>query len=564
MPGRLHYSLPVRPLAHIHFRAGALPPNTSPADVTRPGPWASHDADENHDFQLSTPHVVTLTLLFEIGPAGRPDRTITLERRVGDIAANPVAVWNQFTPNSTVIGSSNSSFAGPAYELNAVTPAELNAIFDAKEAGQLRVRASAEIARFQFYDLMLREFTSTAPGIETFAAPSSSAAAELEGSVMVAPNSAVRHRVLTTWVRDIGVELVSWLIAENLVRQPQLHGPDLEPFAEVRLDLRFLVREGMAAGDRDAFARLAAAATFTSLYQASNDQGAVRNLLAVPRFSGLLRQFFLNYVDLSRGERVAEHIRTRAMDVANEQTHRIIKALQLAIDERMVTANHWPQHREVEPEHHQRIMSLVLGDIHGHHVLGTPVGVFRDLSLTEDDSLRFLLATGVGHCGEHANVSYTIITQLIDADSRMRAKLRNVIYSGRANVDHAFVLVGVNADVVLSIIPRSPGLLVDGSGRALVLDLAALHARAAAHPPLAGEVDVGFFLDPYLDPSAHRETNDPQHPERNSTLRTLLRLIQHGVRAGRRTGFVGYAAQYPEPRPAVVTVRTPSDNPANI
>lgn len=624
MPRRLLHALPVRPLANIQFRAGSHPRSANPPDVTRPGPWASHRADENHIFWLSAAHVVTLTLRFEIAPAGRrPGRTITLERRIGDVVGNPAEAWTQFTFGE---GRTPRQPADPkdTYELSATSPSglttisssELNAIFDAKEAGQLQVLASVEFARFHFYDQMLQQFMRADTGVETFAVPGSTGESELQGSVMLAANGSVRHNLVTDWVRDIGVELDDWRITEAPSRQPQWSGPDLEPFAEVILELRFRVREAMVAGQRDTFARLAAASTFTSLYYASNGEGTQYAYMesAVRDWMDFLVRFLINYVDLSRGERVAQHIRTRATDVAGERTPSIIKALQLAIDERMVTANHWPDRREVEPEHHHRMMSLVLGDIHGHHVLGSPVVVLRDLTSTirasdeqtafqnaaasedgsetavqaaarllrlaaaarQQESLRFVLALGVGHCGEHAEVSYTIVAQLIDTSPAMRAKLRNVIYSGRGNVDHAFVLVGVVADVVLSVRPRTvserhgrrrrPGerVAVQVVGdRALFLDLAALHARASVHPLAVGDSDVGYFLDPYLDPSAHRETNDPHHPELNSTLRTLLSLIQHGVQEDLRTGTVYFGEQSPAPPPRVVLVLT-GDNPANI
>ncbi len=571
MTDRLSYTQPVRPLVRVFFRAGALPAGTVPDHQGQPGPWASRHANEHHTYALGSPHVVTLTLRFEIGPPGHPIRTIVLERRVGDVSTNPDHVWRQFLFDFYE--------ESPVYQMNPVEPAELNAIFDAHDAGLLRVYASVEVARFQFYDLMLRHFTDTSGGLETFAAPGASAASELERSVIIDPaNGSVRHRVVTERVGDIGVRLGNWSILENLRPEPQLQGPDLQPFARVVLRLSLLVREGMDAGNRDTFARLVAGATFTSLYQGSNGEGPQHN--AARHWREFLNQYLLNYVDLSRGVRVAQHIRARALGAASGPTHALINELRLAIDERLITANHWPDRREVEPEHHQRVMSLVLGDIHGHHVAGSPVMILRGLEIDRGEPVLFILALGVGHCGEHAQLSGAIVELLIVTDPGMRARLRNVIYSGRANVDHAFVLIGVTATTVLSVRPRTlaelqggrsssgeryampvHALVEDGNDEwAEVLDLEALLASAATQPLPPGESDVGYFLDPYLDPSAHAETNDQAHPERNSTLRTLLRLIQHGVRPSLRTRYVYFGTQSPSPPPVVtrLTGRLPN------
>ncbi|MCX7727021.1 MAG: hypothetical protein N2053_09260, partial [Chitinispirillaceae bacterium] len=111
----------------------------------------------------------------------------------------------------------------------------------------------------------------------------------------------------------------------------------------------------------------------------------------------------------------------------------------------------------------------------------------------------------------------------------------NVIFTGNANIDHAFVVGGIRVVEIINTFYRhshSPGNVGDP---VTVWDL---RSTLAANPGKAG-----FVLDPYLAPSRQAVT-----------AQDLLNALNAPRRGNKRTDFLWWGGQYPEtPYPRVTS-----------
>jgi hypothetical protein len=148
------------------------------------------------------------------------------------------------------------------------------------------------------------------------------------------------------------------------------------------------------------------------------------------------------------------------------------------------------------------------------------------LGLNADVRSALILQWGVGHCGEHAMVSFSIVRTLMQKGHA--AKFENIVYSGNANIDHAFVVGGIRPREQLRTRRRHSFPPYRAGQDTVVWDL---RDALAANP---GE--TGFVLDPYLAPS-----------RQSRTAQELLVSLNAARRGARRTDCLYYRAQHPPP-----------------
>jgi hypothetical protein len=145
--------------------------------------------------------------------------------------------------------------------------------------------------------------------------------------------------------------------------------------------------------------------------------------------------YLANHTDIARGERFRSAIASRHQAKSPKQ---LSVDLRDDIDLHIVTANHWGQAREdMKTEHHQRLLSDLFGTLHQTAWLSSPVHFNRELSdelkLPLDKIAALTLQYGTGHCGEHAQTSFSVMRTLMSAPGN---QVSNVVLSGNANIDH--------------------------------------------------------------------------------------------------------------------------------
>jgi hypothetical protein len=247
--------------------------------------------------------------------------------------------------------------------------------------------------------------------------------------------------------------------------------------------------------------------------------------------------YLWNNTDLDRGQTIFEEVvAVGEANIARTQLE-VVQAVRDAIDERIVTANHWADRREDWiTERYQKKLSDLFGAIHQSKWRASPVSFLRefaDENLSWDEGGKLVLQYGVGHCGEHAQTSFQVIRELMMRGHE--AKFENVIHTGNANIDHAFVVGGIRVNNIIHTRytrSTSPGPVGDP------IDVWDLRAELAAAPG-----KDGFVLDPYLAPTVQARTAT-----------TLLAALNADRRGSKKTDFLWYGGQHPElPAPSEET-----------
>lgn len=241
-----------------------------------------------------------------------------------------------------------------------------------------------------------------------------------------------------------------------------------------------------------------------------------------------IMNYLWNHTDLLRAGRFLDDIIAGDVLLKEESRADIVEWIRNKIDEKLITANHWGEDREMwDTERYQRKLSDLFGAIQQNHWYASPVSFYRDLEnlhdLTPTQAVGLILHYGVGHCGEHALVSFVIIYELMNKG--FNDIFKSVIYTGNSNSDHAFVVGGLELKEVINTNARYSHTPGGVGAEKRVWDL----RQTLEENP--GE--VGFVLDPYLDHSAIAATADG-----------LLRSISSESRGDRRTDFLLYLSYY--------------------
>lgn len=234
----------------------------------------------------------------------------------------------------------------------------------------------------------------------------------------------------------------------------------------------------------------------------------------------------------------------------------LVTSVRADLDKYIIAANHWGEARETmkssDPvERYQARMSDFFGNLYEKYTLAAPVNIIRGMfshgggfgiNLVDPGQptckTSLWLQLGVGHCGEHAQAGYDVLRQIMAANPT--CPITTIIYSGNANIDHAFVLVNLSIDVVFETrVLNNENKLYPVGYRVFVFDL----ASALERPDNAN----ALVHDAYL-----------QFSRFEAKASTLLRSLRNKSKA-LRTTFVVFNDSYPASPMAVSSLDLSDD-----
>jgi hypothetical protein len=342
-----------------------------------------------------------------------------------------------------------------------------------------------------FFHHLLLQMTRTDAAPQNLANPSAFVAQTiLDSFVHTTPGGKVHvdYKRHTTIASDIPCKLSATKIDPN-PKDPK--GP---PSVKLTFDLD-LVPKGSV--QRDLMLQLIAT-DWTELARLKRDPELDLPVRAETWFQNV-RSYLYNHTDMQRGERLRGEIMLRHK---GKEPATLVRDLRDDIDRHLITANHWGQKREdMKNERYQALLSDLFGTLHQDSWHASPVAFnrsivrSREVQLTTKERAALAIQYGTGHCGEHADVSFSLIADLI-ADPGSKVKI--AVKSGNANIDHDFVVVDLDPQLVVrtkttnALNPRLKKTSKD-SGADKEIDVWNLsHAIDKTPRP-------GLVLDPYLD-----------------------------------------------------------------
>jgi hypothetical protein len=136
------------------------------------------------------------------------------------------------------------------------------------------------------------------------------------------------------------------------------------------------------------------------------------------------------------------------------------------------------------------------------------------------------LQYGTGHCGEHAQISFSVLREIIAAPG---AKVVGAVFTGNANIDHAFVVYDLDVETVIHTITTAANNTRVPQGREI--DVWNLREAITKNAPR-----TGFVMDPYLDTSVMKPT-----------ARELLEALNNKKRkaTNKATDFLAFLSEFP-------------------
>lgn len=245
--------------------------------------------------------------------------------------------------------------------------------------------------------------------------------------------------------------------------------------------------------------------------------------------------YVLNHTDINRAASISQGIVDRQKGKSPEVLSRELRD---DIDLHLITANHWGQAREdMKTERHQRLLSDLFGTLHQTVWMASPVNCLRTISEAlkfDADSLmcgNFALQYGVGHCGEHSQASFSILSLIMSEPGN---KVSRIVKTGNANIDHAFVVydLDVASDILLiATNPRNTRCQMSSRDEE-DKTVRVWNLREA----IAKNTRPGFVMDPYLDKTIMKPT-----------AKELLDALNRDERKkmGKDTDFLAFDEQFP-------------------
>lgn len=241
--------------------------------------------------------------------------------------------------------------------------------------------------------------------------------------------------------------------------------------------------------------------------------------------------FLLNQTSLARGRKIRDQLKSANKAKTAEQ---LSSDLRDDIDAWVITANHWGEAREsLTTEKHQRLLSDLFGTLHQQAWLASPVQMSRSVEhskgLSPDDGVALTLTWGAGHCGEHAAVSFQLLKAIIDETSGK--EVSHVVFTGNANIDHAFVVYNLDVKkVVKTTTTAANNSRVDGAGKKI-------HVWNLREAISDNAPKKGFVMDPYLDATV-------QKPKAEDLLAALNNARRKAAK--KHTDFLAFDGEHPK------------------
>jgi protein involved in ribonucleotide reduction len=463
-----------------------------------------------------------------------------------------------------------------AYICDTVNPSNVKDVLEAQKRGQLKLHLTIRLWWKKFFKEMLLFLTRTDGDTFNLARP------DKEADVLNSFTHALNAKsVITITHLDDQIEF------KNIPCELKARNSDDKTFQNLEVALRL---DQLPAADHKNIAITLIAADWTKLYaQKTNfdkkttidknrpapwflDTSANFQPVGIERalqtWESNIARYLFTHTSLARGQKIIDEIIGNATASMSKPILDVVKQIRDDIDARMITANHWGDLRE-DPvrEKYQKKLSDLFGEIHQGHWYASPVRFLRAMSggtievdrpasateqvkllaLTDkggflsqaDKWAQLILQFGTGHCGEHSVVSFFIIKTLMDSGNE--AKFVSVTATGNANVDHAFVVGGIQIGEKIVTKNRkafSPG----GIGKTVAL--LDLEFQLVSHKGADG-----WVLDPYLD-----STVQPR------TMKALLARLNDPGRGELATKFLTFRDQH-KPNPDIVVVSKPEGVP---
>jgi hypothetical protein len=365
-----------------------------------------------------------------------------------------------------------------------------------------------------FFDKMLEQDTRTDSDLHNLANPNNSSAI-LDTFTHSSAGGVVRitYKSATEKLVAIPFKLIDKQITPGPTGKP--------PAVKLVLELDFLT--GVNDARREAMRKLVAM-DWSKLVR----YGSTLTQDFVKVWQKNLYAYLANHSDKARGEKfrqgiVARH-RIKVPDV-------LATELRNDIDLHIITANHWGEAREsLTAERHQRLISDLFGTLHQSAWYASPVAYIREfrrlLKLRYKETAGLVLLYGAGHCGEHAQTSFSILGDIIDSPG---GKISRAILTGNANIDHAFVVFDLDVTkVILTKATAANNTSVAKGDETNVWNL---------RETIAANAKKGYVLDPYLDPSVMKPTADE--------LLTALNSKKRKAQA-KDTDFLFFGGEHPK------------------
>ncbi|MBN9685947.1 MULTISPECIES: hypothetical protein [unclassified Corallococcus] len=381
----------------------------------------------------------------------------------------------------------------------------------------------------RFFDAMLEQMTLTGPALNNLANPrDSKAILDTFTHSASAGKISIDYKTATQSLKSLPCRLVKSDVKPGLAGKP--------PAVTLTFELDFL--NGIDSVRREAMRKLIAM-DWSKIAKLGTDAAASKPEIQLWRQS--VFAYLVNYSDLSRGEQFRASLVNR---------HKGKSAVALATDLRddidglVVTANHWGQAREdLKTERHQRLLSDLFGTLHQSTWVSSPVSFIRNIRksfrLSPEQGAALVLQYGAGHCGEHAQVSFSVLSDIIKTPG---TQISHAVFTGNANIDHAFVVYDLDVDTVVhTLATAANNSRVNKGGEIAVWNLRDAISRNAPRR--------GFVMDPYLDKSVMKPTAD-----------ALLAALNNKSRKAsvKDTDFLAFAEEYP-PNYAFLDLRGQSE-----
>ena len=341
-----------------------------------------------------------------------------------------------------------------------------------------------------FFNHLLLQMTRVDAAPDNLAKPSAFVSQTiLDSFVHTTPGDKVHidYKRQTTIASDIPCRLSGTQV------QPNPNDPKGPPSVKLTFDLDLIPRGSV---QRDLMLQLIAL-DWTQLARLKRDPDLDLPTHAETWFENV-RSYLYNHTDMRRGERLRAEMYLRH---TGKEPAVLVKELRDDIDRHLITANHWGQRREdMKTEHYQRLLSDLFGTLHQSAWHASPVAFARsvtrsrDVQLTRNQLAALALQYGTGHCREHADVSFSLISDLI-ADPGSKVKI--AVRSGNANIDHDFVVVDLEPQAIVVTTTTTDNSRMKQSSKHTGKDKEIWVWNLA--DAIAKTPRPGLVLDPYLD-----------------------------------------------------------------
>lgn len=517
------------PIANITY-AGSVSPAIWLSFKGVPPPAGAHAAaDDTWLYHVANECVTDWTINANLGSS-----VVTLQRSVG--------------PGQRRFSDQLNTFLN-----NPVQTSVLNQIIDAHNAGTLTLHITLKIWYQKFFEKLLSWMTRTEPDTQNIA--NTSTPDDILQTIKTAP-AANGHLKITHLPEEKTLVDIPCMLSG--VDEKAATTPGSAP--TIKFYIYMKIREELTGNKQVDTIRYFISADYSKIYKFGkdtnpwyNNQTTVTGIeISLKIWESNLHNFIINNTDLVRGRRLHDQI----ISTCNSKfttpfsQNNVIMTVRDEIDKYLVTANAWHQPREnASTEKLQFTLSEVFAQICQTRWRASPVFVIRSTeyilqksrgtsvaTITSSDQINLIMQFGAGHCGEHGDVSFSILANIMNNNPSIQSLLVSIIQSGYVNRDHAFLVGGFIPAEIFHV----KTYMANNSAYALNDEFYAVDLEKALTD--AGGVD-GFVCDPYLESTIIGQTS-----------KALLQQLKNYSVVSKQTRFVCYDKIFPVPSSPIPVV----------